>query len=140
MFLPRKRVVVPFDFSEVSLGALPVARELVADPSALHVIHVLSPIQPMEPGVVWKTVDDASRVAHATKALREVLPDDLKEVEITVLVGSPAREIVARARALGAELIVLPSHGRSGAERVLMGSVSEQVVRHAHCPVLVLRS
>src|SRR5215218_4242484 len=54
--------------------------------------------------------------------------------------GGPVEEIVTLAEEMGAGLIVLGSRGVGGVERALMGSVSEFVVRHAHCPVLVLRS
>jgi nucleotide-binding universal stress UspA family protein len=53
--------------------------------------------------------------------------------------GEPAREIVHLAEDLGAGLIVVGSRGRGGMRRALMGSVSDSVVRHAHCPVLVVR-
>jgi nucleotide-binding universal stress UspA family protein len=54
-------------------------------------------------------------------------------------IGGPVEEIVALAEETGAGLIVLGSRGVGGVGRALMGSVSEFVVRHAHCPVLVLR-
>jgi nucleotide-binding universal stress UspA family protein len=53
--------------------------------------------------------------------------------------GRPDEEIVALAEELGARLIVLGSRGRGGVKRALMGSVSDSVVRHAHCPVMVVR-
>ena len=54
-------------------------------------------------------------------------------------VGDAAREIVALAEELDAGLIVLGSRGLGGVPRALMGSVSDSVVRHAHCPVLIVR-
>jgi len=54
-------------------------------------------------------------------------------------VGNPDEEIVALGEELGAGLIVVGSRGRGGIRRALMGSVSDSVVRHAHCPVLVVR-
>jgi nucleotide-binding universal stress UspA family protein len=53
--------------------------------------------------------------------------------------GRPDKEIVALSEEIGAELIVMGSRGQGGIRRALMGSVSESVVRHAHCPVLVVR-
>ncbi|AHY48029.1 Universal stress protein family [Rubrobacter radiotolerans] len=53
--------------------------------------------------------------------------------------GRPDAEVVALAEEIGAGLIVLGSRGLGGMKRVLMGSVSDSVVRHAHCPVLVVR-
>jgi nucleotide-binding universal stress UspA family protein len=54
--------------------------------------------------------------------------------------GAPGEEIVSLAEAIGAGLIVMGSRGRGGLKRALMGSVSDSVVRFAHCPVLVVRS
>ena len=139
-FLPKEHVVVPIDFSERSFAALRVARGLVDAPSKLHAVHVLPPLSPMDPGVVWDAWNDESRREHATEALRSRIEDhDLEGVVVEISIGDPAREIADRAAASGADLIVIPSHGRTGAARLLIGSVAERVVRHAHCPVLVLR-
>jgi nucleotide-binding universal stress UspA family protein len=54
-------------------------------------------------------------------------------------VGKPAAEIVDLAEELGVGLVVVGSRGLGGVRRALMGSVSDSVVRHAHCPVLVVR-
>jgi nucleotide-binding universal stress UspA family protein len=61
-------------------------------------------------------------------------------VETRLLEGEPARTIVDLAREAGADLIVLGSHGRTGLDRLLMGSVAEHVVRKAGCPVLTVKS
>jgi nucleotide-binding universal stress UspA family protein len=53
--------------------------------------------------------------------------------------GAPDREIAERAEELGTGLMVIGSRGRGGIRRALMGSVSDSVVRHAHCPVLMVR-
>ena len=58
--------------------------------------------------------------------------------ETAMLVGRPDAEIVARATATGAELIVMGTHGRSGLAHALLGSVAERVVQHAPCPVLIV--
>ena len=79
---------------------------------------------------------------------RELLGDQMtkiREAGVTaasehLVAGRPDREIVAIAEKLGAGLIVMGSRGLGGVRRALMGSVSDSVVRHAHCPVLVARS
>ncbi len=60
-------------------------------------------------------------------------------LELHILEGDPGHEIVKLADTLKADLIVMPSHGRTGLAHVLIGSVAERVIRLAHCPVLVLR-
>jgi nucleotide-binding universal stress UspA family protein len=59
--------------------------------------------------------------------------------QLHLRVGRPEGEIVALAEELGTSLIILGSRGRGGVGRALMGSVSDSVVRHAHCPVMVVR-
>ncbi|MCA1594319.1 MAG: universal stress protein, partial [Acidobacteria bacterium] len=61
------------------------------------------------------------------------------DVEDVVTHGEAASEIVRVARERGADLIVVSSHGRTGLGRILFGSTAESVVRHAHCPVLVVK-
>ena len=58
--------------------------------------------------------------------------------ETAMLVGRPDAEIVARANATGAELIVMGTHGRSGLAHALLGSVAERVVQHSPCPILIV--
>jgi nucleotide-binding universal stress UspA family protein len=137
---PKKHVIVPVDFSDASFDAVREARTLVESPDAVEVVHVLPMLSPMDPGVVWDAWNDDSRRSHATDALRKRLDErGLTGVRITALIGDPAREIAHLAETRKTDLIVIPSHGRTGAARVLIGSVAERVVRHAHCPVLVLR-
>lgn len=137
---PKQTVVVPVDFSAESMGAVDTALELVADASHLHVIHVLPYIEVTDPGVIWEAIDDGSRRTHAEKALRERLAaPKYAGAKIEIAFGDPGREVADYAQENQADLIILPSHGRTGLSRLLIGSVAERIVRLAHCPVLVLR-
>jgi nucleotide-binding universal stress UspA family protein len=139
-WLPRKTVVVPIDFSDDSFAALDTAAELVDTPEDLRIVHVLPELEPAEPGVIWHTIDDASREEHATKALEaELVKRGHEGLAIHVCFGDPGHEIVAYAEELDAGLVVLPSRGKTAIKRLLLGSVAERVVRLAHCPVLVLK-
>jgi nucleotide-binding universal stress UspA family protein len=139
-WLPKQTVVVPVDFSDESIAAVDAALELVADASHLHIIHVLPIITDYEAGLVWSTVSDQTRTEHAQLALRERLADaKYEKVRIAVAFGDAGTEIAAFAENKQADLIVIPSHGRTGLKRLLIGSVAERVVRLAHCPVLVLK-
>ncbi len=136
----KRTIVVPVDFSEESFAAIDTALEIAASPSGVHVIHVLPELSPLEPGELWETMDEQSRTSHAEKALRERLSSPAyAQVQTEILFGDPGHCIADRARELEAELIVMPSHGRTGLAHLLIGSVAERVVRLAHCPVLVLR-
>ena len=140
-WLPKRAVVVPVDFSEESLAAVETARQLVDSPGGLHIIHVLPPLVPTEPGVIWDAVDDVSRREHAEEALRtRIGKTTAAGANLTVAFGDAGREIAGFAESVKAELIVIPSHGRTGLQRFFLGSTAERVVRFAHCPVLVLRS
>ena len=139
-WLPKQNVVVPCDFSDESITAIDTALEMVGCPGQVHVIHVLPELSAGDPGVVWGTIDDGSRRDHATAALENLLSDEKYQgVDIVIAFGSPGHEIVEYAQTTNADLLVMPSHGRTGITRLLIGSVAERVVRLSHCPVLVLR-
>jgi nucleotide-binding universal stress UspA family protein len=133
-------VLVPVDFSEEAHKALVDTLEFVGDPEKLHVVHVLAPLEPMEPGVVWQTVDNQTRVDKIKEAFYNKFPEDVyKAIKFTVRVGNPSSEIIDYAKDNDIDLIVIPSSGRTGLSRFLLGSVAERVVRFSHCPVLVIR-
>lgn len=139
-WLVDKPVIVPFDFSEHSELALRRALSLVEKPQQLHVLHVLPFLIPTEPGVVWATIDDAHRIQHALETLKEAVEKlSISGTELEVRLGDPGQIACDRAEELGAELIVVGSHGRTGLTRMLLGSVAERVVRLAHCQVLVVK-
>lgn len=139
-WLPKKKVLVPVDFSEESFAAIGTALQLVNDPSHIVVVHVLQEVSALEPTEAWHSIDTPTRIRHVAKSLRERLDNTgYDRVILEVLVGDPGHEIADLAVRTHADLIVLPSHGRTGLRRLLIGSVAERVVRLAHCPVLVLR-
>lgn len=139
-WLPKNRIVVPVDFSDESLAAVDTALLMVGSADKVHIVHVLREVSPMEPGEVWDTVTTESRMEFATQSLRERLSDPKYEnLTYEVLLGDPGHEIAKYAEEREADLIVLPSHGRTGLSHLLIGSVAERIVRLAHCAVLVLR-
>ena len=134
------RVLVPIDFSEASFIALEKTLASVEHPSQIHVLHVLSPIPPGSPGVIWETVNDSTRKRNAEKAFQERFSgNDYEGINFKVIIGDPSAEIIDYAQKQDIKLIVIPAHGSTGLNRFLMGSVAERVIRFAHCPVLVLR-
>ncbi|MBQ17698.1 MAG: universal stress protein UspA [Planctomycetaceae bacterium] len=139
-WLPRKLVVVPVDFSENSLGALETAIELANTPDTIFAVHIVPHVAAISPGMIWDTVNDATRVNSTKKYFRDFLVDrGLDKINLEVRVGDPGLQITDFSREIGADLIVISSHGYHGMKRLLMGSVAERVLRHADCPVLVLR-
>jgi nucleotide-binding universal stress UspA family protein len=139
-WFPKRTVVVPVDFSDDSLAAVETALELVADRSGVRVVHVLPEAAMMDPDPVWIEIDNANRAERTTEALRQRLAGDkYEQVQIEIEFGDPGYRIADFAQRVDAELIVIPSHGRTGLGRMLLGSVAERVIRLSHCPVLVLR-
>jgi nucleotide-binding universal stress UspA family protein len=139
-WLPKKSIVVPVDFSDASKEAVDLGLQLVDAPDHLHVIHV-SPSIPTDIGYVWEKYDEREYLQRAEDALRQWLADEkYRGVDLIVKLGNAAYEIVNHAHDMLADVIVIPSRGRTGLKRLLIGSVAERVVRLADCPVLVLRA
>lgn len=136
----KNRVLVPIDFSEMSFLAQEEALNFVEFPSNLHILHVLPRLSPVEPGVIWNTIDDDTRKKNVCQHFYQLYPDEQYErVHFAVSIGDPSSEIIDYAQEHEIELIIIPSHGRTGLNRFLMGSVAERIIRYSHCPVLVLR-
>ena len=139
-WLKKKSVLVPLDFSELSYSAIAPAREFVGAETALMLIHVLTPLHPADPAAMWNTLDDEQRKQKVEEFLAQKLGEmGYQQVKIKVAIGDPSTEIIDYAKEISADLIVLPSHGRKGISRFLLGSVTERVVRLSPCPVLVLK-
>ena len=139
-WLPKKSVVVPIDFSGNSVDAVSTALEMVEDPSSVHAVHVVMPLGNVSPGWDWGTVDDRSREQAVQEHFDEYLTKHgLSGVSTAVRTGDPGLEIADYAKDMGAELVVISSHGYHGVKRLMLGSVAERVIRYAECEVLVLR-
>lgn len=136
----KKRVLVPVDFSEGSIQAVEVALEFVPNSAHLYVIHVARPMSPVEPAAVWDEHGEENRLLNLEKNLAETFSDSrFREMHIMVKTGNPGAEIVRYAEKIGADLVVMPSMGRTAMKRISIGSVAERVLRYAPCPVLLLR-
>jgi nucleotide-binding universal stress UspA family protein len=137
-----KNVLVPTDFSDESVKVVEDWIGQVESPDQLTVLHVAPQAAPSEAdlAVGWDIESNETRSARLLKMLHKKF-SDLKyaKVNFEVKFGTPATEIAKFAEEHQADLIVLPSHGRTGLARLMIGSVAERVVRLAHCPVLVIR-
>ena len=138
--LTDAKILVPVDFSDQSFAAVDAALEIVDDAAKIHVVHILHEPQSGHPDAIWVTIDHAKGREHALSELQSRLNDQAyKDISLHVVFGEPGFRIAELADELEVGLIILPSHGRTGVKHLLIGSVAERVVRHAHCPVLVLR-
>ncbi len=142
-----RKILVATDFSEPSDAARRMAVELARRLGAeLEIVHVEEPL----PAYAFAEgpLPDLPRLQEEVRSWAErELEQQAKEardagvpVTTAILVGTPANAIVETARTDGADLIVVGSHGRTGLERVLLGSVAERIVRNAPCPVLTVRN
>lgn len=137
-------IVMATDFSEASLVALETALSLALESkAALHLLHVVELPATGDPEAVGEVEALADRLCDEGKQRLETLVPENKRrdltIETAVLCGSPASQIAQFARRIGADLLIVGTHGRRGWARVIMGSTAEQLLRHAPCQVLVVK-
>jgi nucleotide-binding universal stress UspA family protein len=146
------KILVATDGSRAAILAAQSAAQLANETySELHIIYVCPRSVPLQPGHFLGPEVAEHRLQREQELLerkaQRILDIQVEEIEATggsvaqthLGVGKPAEEIVALGEELGADLIVVGSRGRGGLRRALIGSVSDSVVRYAHCPVLVVR-
>ena len=135
-----KNILVPTDFSGTSDAALHYAAEMALTLDArLYLMHVPGKTgEHFEANFPHGQFESAARRGLASFLTTE----DIARLrpEYAVRVGTPAEEIVRYADVCDADLIIMGTHGRTGIAHALMGSVAEQVVRVAPCPVLLVRA
>lgn len=135
-----KKILVPVDFSEDSIKAVDEALGMADSPELLHVIHVAADLDITTPGVVWETISEDTQRSNVEKSFSKTFADPkYKGIVYHVLFGDAGHQIVEQANAIKADVIVMPTHGRTGFRRILLGSVAERVLRLAHIPVMMLR-
>lgn len=133
-----KKILVPLDFSDCSKKALqyaaPFAKQFGAELILLHVIQPYPQIPEMASVDVDSIQDSRAELAKLGDSV-----DASIAVSTLVQTGDPPRAIAQAANDLRADLVILSTHGYTGLSHVLLGSTAERVVRHAPCPVLVVR-
>lgn len=150
-----ENILVPLDGSELSEQALPVARGLAQQfGSTVHIIHVVTTADELgagrhveSPQIAEIEVEQARRLTQSRvdrgAAYVEQVQSQLKEAgikiddRVAVGQGDPANQIVDYIKANGINLVVMTSHGRGGLRRLLVGSVTDRVMRSCEVPVLV---
>jgi len=139
-----KRILCPIDFSDGSRHALQHAVTLAqwygARITVLHVTELfpMPAVLPGNPSPVIGPYISRDVVTASIKEFTDGLQGRGVPLEISLVEGAVVQSIVATAAELPADLIVLGTHGRSGVEHLLLGSVTEKVLRKADCPVLVV--
>jgi nucleotide-binding universal stress UspA family protein len=138
-------ILCPVDLSEASAHALDQAAIIAGWYHAkLTVLHVHTPRPPVTLGpfgVSTPPGEDGAEIARLQEAVRTAAARAVEaklDVETIVDVGDPARQILAHAGSLGVGMIVMGTHGASGFQHLVLGSVTEKVLRKARCPVLTV--
>jgi nucleotide-binding universal stress UspA family protein len=133
-----KKILYPTDFSSYSNQAYFHAISLAEKHNAsLTVLFVYNPDSTTTPG---SQGDEEADRRYWQGQLEQIRPVDTRiPVSHVLLQGDPASEIVRYGRDAGIDVIVMGTHGRTGVERLLMGSVAERVLRDAPCSVLVVK-
>jgi nucleotide-binding universal stress UspA family protein len=137
-----RTILHPTDFSPGSAAAFAAACDLARDYDArLIVLHAFGPVVPVGAEGVIVSADLDELRAIARKELDAVRPTNpAVRVERVVREGPSTQVILEAAKEFGADLIVIGTHGRTGFRRLLLGSVTEEVLRKAPCPVLTVKA
>lgn len=139
------KILVPTDFSEPSNAALEYAVTLAEKLGAgVHVVHAFElPIVGFPDGTLTITAEMASKIIDAAqKALDDLVKKYAERIKLTSSLeqADPRDGVLLAAKKVGAELIVMGTHGRRGISRALIGSVAEGVVRRSPIPVLTVHA
>jgi len=135
-----RRMLIGYDGSPQSEKAVEIAFSLATCiDSTVLVLAVARPPEPATSVELQAVLDDAKEHYHEgfKKILEEARAHNLK-VETDMAVGHPGEQIIHRAEKERIDLIILGRRGRSMISRMMLGSVSERVLRYAHCPVMVV--
>ena len=136
-----RHILCPVDFSESSHAALKYATLLARESDAeIHIVYSYEEPFAFTEGAFPGHVPPAD-LAPDHEALNGMVPSH-KDVRYrhNFLFGPPGRMLLEYAKEKDIDLIVMGTHGRSGLSRLLMGSVAEEIVRHADCPVLTIKT
>ncbi len=138
-----RTILVPIDLDDTATATLAYARDLAMRlDAALRVVHVVAP--PWERQLTYLP---PAAVVNEVERLTGTIPEHTLtdanadwDVQSTIRIGDPGDRIMTCATELGADLIVMATHGRHTLARLVLGSVAQKVMRHAPCPVLTLNA
>ena len=139
-----KKILCPIDHSDCSKEALKYAVTFaMKDEAKLYLLHIID-IRSFNDSVVAMSqqIPDEETLEMLRIKLLDCIPEEIRDdmnVEAIVVQGIPFAEIISTAREKDIDMIVIGSHGRTGLKHMMLGSVSEKVVRKAPCPVLTVR-
>ena len=141
------RILIPTDFSKFSQVALNYASAFAEKFAAeLYLLHVIQDLAVFIPDMITVAPPPVPTVEQMTKAVQDAFDRLIKDnrlerfpIHRDVREGTPFYEIVRYAKEQNIDLIIMGTHGHTGLTHMLLGSVTEKVVRKAPCPVLTVR-
>lgn len=143
MFSFYSRIVVAFDGSDLGKKSLQMAKALgnQDDRIEIHVLHVVNPKNYAGEFGMYETFKEnvQNKLTVVLEDAKEILQDSKNKQEFVVLKGNPAEMLIEYAKNRDVDLIVMGSRGLGTFKQMVMGSVSHNVVQHAHCPVLIAK-
>ena len=139
-----KKILCPIDHSDCSKEALKYAVSFaMRDEAKLYLLHIIDIRSFNESLNAMPTqIPDNETLEQLRIKLLDCIPEEIRDdmdVEAIVAQGIPFAEIISTAKEKKIDMIVIGSHGRTGLSHMMLGSVSEKVVRKAPCPVLTVR-
>jgi nucleotide-binding universal stress UspA family protein len=143
MRVQLKQIICSTDFSDFSNYAIPYAIALAREfKSKLYFCHVIDLSSAAVYGEAVLALEEQQKrmVAYAREELSALMADHDIDWEPLITVGNPAYEIGRLAQEKGVDLTIAASHGRSGLKRLILGSVTERLMRTLPCPLLIVRS
>ena len=147
MPFPYKRILCPVDFDQYSTEALKEAAALALSSAGMvHVLHVVQATLLLDEGATGGFAVGLGemyepKIEIARRQLEQMLttmPPGVKR-EVMIEIGEPGDSILKAQTKLGADLVVMATHGRKGLKHLVLGSVAERVVRESRVPVLTVR-
>ena len=139
-----KKILCPIDHSDGSKEALKYAVSFAMKNEAkLYLLHVID-IRSFDESIdtMATQIPNDETIKQLKTKLLECIPEEIRsdmQIEALVVQGVPFAEIISIAKGNNVDMIVMGTHGRTGLAHIMIGSVSEKVVRKAHCPVLTVR-
>jgi nucleotide-binding universal stress UspA family protein len=148
MTFPCRRILNPIDFDDNSMEAVEVAagfaRQNDGTVILLHVIPAFpitrGPLDDTTGGLPSHTIAEDQACAKLEEIARKHLQGVENQLQLLILLGNPAAAILGAAADFVADVVVMATHGRTGFSRAFFGSIAEEVLREAPCPVLTVHS
>jgi universal stress protein A len=145
MKVPFEKILCPVAFDDQEGAVLDAVRQLAGSVATIYLLHVVPALPAIGEPHVAKTVEEEKPAeAETRKMLKELAVQWLPGLKCETLTESAfladtAKAILTAAREIKPDVIVMSTHGRSGLTRLVLGSVTDSVIREAPCPVITIR-